>query len=127
MSCWWKILGIVSIAVSAACSSSSGGPSSSANGSCTSTGGGAMTCIDFGAGFTSSEAMQACSGTSMTFSSGSCPSTNRVGRCEISETKNGVTAADSVSFYLPDTAAAAMSGCAMENGVNGVTTTWVPN
>jgi hypothetical protein len=62
-----------------------------------------------------------------TYSADSCPSANRIGRCEITVTRNGSTGGTAVSVYPPETASSAMSICSMQNGMNGVTTTWVPN
>jgi hypothetical protein len=84
-------------------------------------------CTDFGAGFTPSDVMQICSGTMGTYSAGDCPTANRVGHCQLTETRGGVSGGDAVSFYPPNTAADVMSACAMENGMNGVTATFVPN
>jgi hypothetical protein len=84
-----------------------------------------VTCTDFGAGFTASTVMQTCAASMGTYSAAACPSTNRIGRCEITETRGSVIAADAVNFYPPETSANAMSACAMEYGVNGVTTMFV--
>jgi len=81
-------------------------------------------CTDYGEGFTTSDVTQVCTGEMGTYSAAVCPSANRVGRCEISESN---AAADAVSFYPPETAADVMSACSMENGVDGVTATFVPN
>ncbi len=87
-----------------------------------------ITCTDYGVGFTQSEVMQICGGTSTsTYSAGPCPSANRVGRCEITDSSGGMSVGESVSVYPPETAAGAKAICNMENGVNGVTTTFVLN
>jgi hypothetical protein len=127
-----KILGLASLLASVACgggSSGGGDVSTTGSGSCTTNSGGMLvTCTDYGAGFTASTVMQVCATSSMTiYSAAACPSANRVGRCEITETRGGVSAGDAVNFYPPETAAAAMSACAMENGVSGVTTRFVAN
>jgi hypothetical protein len=124
-----KTLVLASFLAIVACSSGGGGgPSTSGNGSCVATSGGmVITCTDFGAGFNANNVMQLCSTSMGTFSTGSCPSANRVGRCEVTETRGSVTAGDAVSIYAPASAAQAMMVCNSENGVNGVTTTWVPN
>jgi hypothetical protein len=90
-------------------------------------GGMLSSCTDYGAGFTTSVVMQICSTQMGTYSADVCPSANRVGRCEITETRGGMSGGDQVSFYPPSTMADVMTSCAMENGVNGVTTTYVPN
>ena len=71
--------------------------------------------------------MQECTAISATYSTSACASTNRVGRCEISISRNGVTAADAVSFYPPETISAGTQACNMENGFDGATTTFVAN
>lgn len=128
------VLGFVVVAMSVACSGTStgsggGGGGSGGDGtgagSCSDGSGGTVrTCTDYGAGFNSSAVQQSCAAPK-TFSASPCPSTNRVGRCVISITRNGNTATDSVSFYAPTTAVDAKSGCDMENGMNGVTTTFI--
>jgi hypothetical protein len=83
-----------------------------------------VSCTDYGTGFKMSDVMSLCA-TPSTYSSGSCPSTNRVGQCEITDSGNGGSAGESVSAYAPETASQGMSACSMENGVMGVTTKWV--
>jgi hypothetical protein len=131
-----KILGLASLLVSVACGGSSsgggqggaGGAGTTGSGSCTmGTGSTLVVCTDYGAGFTSSTVMQACTTSMATYSAAACPSANRVGRCEITETNGAVSAGDAVNFYPPETRAAAMSACSMENGLGGITTTFVAN
>ena len=134
-----KTLGLAGLLVGVACGgtvsgggggggSDAGGGSSTGNGSCTSSAGGAIvTCTDYGEGFTASTVMQVCTSSMATYSTSACPSTNRVGRCELTATNGGATAIDAVSFYPPETTANAMSACAMENGMGPITTTFTPN
>jgi hypothetical protein len=128
-----KILGVASLLVGVACGGSSssnggGGTNTTGSGSCaTNSGGMLVTCTDFGAGFTATTAMQNCTGSMTTYSAAACPSANRVGRCEITETSGSVTVGDAVNFYPPETAALAMQACNMENGLNGVMTKFVAN
>jgi hypothetical protein len=84
-----------------------------------------MSCDDFGQGFTDSEATQDCSSQMGTFSTSACPTAGRVGRCQI--TSSNGDARDQVSFYPPTTAADVQTACNMENGVNGVSATFVAN
>ena len=120
------VLGLAVLLVTMGCSSGGGGTSVSGNGSCSQMSGGMLvTCTDYGTGFSASEAMQICSSTMDVYSADSCPSANRVGRCEITDSGHGASAGESVSSYPPETAADAMSACTMENGVMGVTTQWV--
>jgi hypothetical protein len=139
MSSMVKILGLASLLVSLGCGGSSsggggsgggggGGGMTTGSGSCAvSTGGTLVTCTDYGAGFTASTVMQTCSSSMATYSTAACPSANRVGRCEITEMQGAVSVGDAVNFYSPETSATVMSVCSMENGLGGITTTFVPN
>jgi hypothetical protein len=128
---WWVI--VAAIAGVAACSSSGTGGGAPGiggiyvgAGSCTTTSGSVTTCTDFGKGFTTATAMQACAGTAMvTYSASDCPSANRVGCCALQGPNGG--AADAICFYPPATATDGQNGCAMQNGVQGITAMWVPN
>ena len=132
-----KTLGLASLLVTLGCGGSSsggggpgggGGGTTTGSGSCTmSTGGTLVTCTDYGAGFTASTVMQTCSASMSTYSAAACPSANRVGRCEITEMTGTVSVGDAVNFYSPETSATVMSVCSSENGVGGITTTFVPN
>ena len=127
-------LALLCSALGGACggSTSSGGSDGegfTGNGSCalstSGSGGNVTSCDDFGQGFTDSLATQACSSQMGTFSTSACPATGRVGRCQITSS-NGADR-DQVSFYPPTTAADVMAACSMENGMDGVSATFVPN
>lgn len=128
-----KALGLAALMTAACGGGTSGGGGgtgdiSAGSGSCVSSAGGTLvTCTDYGAGFTTGMVIQECSALSATYSSSACSSANRVGRCEISISRNGVTAADAVSFYPPETIGAGMQACNMENGFDGATITFVAN
>jgi hypothetical protein len=129
MSCAWKKLGLAVLLVTTACSGS-GGPSTTGSGSCLliSTPGGMLTsCVDFGAGSTPSDVMQSCNATMSIYSPGACPSANRVGRCELTGTRGGVSRGGQLCYYPPNTAADAMAACAMYHSANGFVATFVPN
>ena len=126
-------------AVLTACSGNSG-PDGTGNGSCSlmeataSLGsvvpvGATEVCLDFGPSVTDTAATQACSTAMGTYSAtASCPSANRVGRCEESaKSSSGETAALTVNFYPPTAASDIQSACNMENGMNGVTATYTAN
>jgi hypothetical protein len=127
-------LGLLAMAASAACGGTTGGGGSGADGestgtgSCASSAGGALaSCTDFGIGFTPSTVMQECSTMGMTYSPSPCPTTNRVGHCDVSVSRGGVTAADAVSFYPPETASSGQQACDTLDGFDGAMTTFVAN
>ena len=74
-----------------------------------------QTCIDFTKGYATSDAMQTCSVASgATYSSDSCPTANRVGRCTASSPDGAFTQVN--NYYAPTTASDAMTACAGQRG-----------
>jgi hypothetical protein len=124
-----QVFGAAVLLASLSCSSTTGSPTiqDTGNGSCT-TGGDAgaefPSCTDFGAGFNAGSVMSDCTSQMATYSASPCPTASRVARCELSQTMNGGSAAAVVNFYPPVTAAQVMQVCSMDNGEDGVTTTY---
>jgi hypothetical protein len=107
MKTWLGALSLMIVSFATACSNASFG-------SCTTPAqGGGSICVDFGAGYSQSLAMQSCDTSTMsTFSTEACTSTNRVGRCTLSA--GGFTR--TISFYAPLTAMDATSTCTAQGG-----------
>lgn len=124
-----NVFGAVVLLAGLSCSSTTGSPSfqDTGNGSCT-TGGDAgaefPSCTDFGVGFNATSVMSDCTSQMAAYEASPCPTANRVARCELAETMNGQSAAAVVNFYPPVTTAEVMQVCSMDNGEDGVTTTY---
>jgi hypothetical protein len=99
------------------------------NGSCSVSSGGNVTqCVDYGDGWNPSDAMSNCSKPPAgSYSSGSCPTQNRAGRCAVTLGALGVTQSSTISFYSPTTAASAMMQCGLLNTGLGSTSTFTAN
>jgi hypothetical protein len=126
-------LAVALAVVATACGSSSdssggsnnGGGSTSGSGSCTGTQSGVQTCVEFGSAYTSAAVQAACSGQGLTYNSGACTATGRVGRCTFTPSA-GASASYTAAFYT-GTAADLQAACTAMNGQGGITTTWTPN
>lgn len=92
----------------AACSDSAG--------SCTQTQGTTTFCAEYGGDVSSDNAQSSCSAGRGTYSSGSCSSTNRVGRCATTTSSGGTTITSTVSLYAPLTDAEARQFCSLLRG-----------
>lgn len=83
-----------------------------------------MGCIDYGEGFTTTDAMQDCAAHGGSYSSTACPSENRVGRCIVTALIAGATHSETQNYYTPNTSAGVMQACTRQSG-NGTTATYV--
>lgn len=97
-------------------------------GSCSSMSGGmVIQCIEFHEGFTSEQVQASCpSSASASFSTAGCTETGRLGRCEVSVSVLGVTAAQTLHYYPPLTAATAMNDC-NQRTAGGASATFTAN
>lgn len=97
-------------------------------GSCSSTSGGVVIqCIEFHEGFTTDQVQASCpSSQNVSFSTSGCIETNRIGRCEVSVSVLGVTAAQTLHYYPPTTAATAMTDC-NQRTAGGASATFTAN
>ncbi len=103
------------------------GPASTSTGSCSTPATGSVTqCIDYGIGYTASEAMQICSSGSGNYSASACPIDHRVARCIVTVVAGGANTGYTLNFYSPNTAAGEMTSCNSMN-TSAVTTMFLAN
>lgn len=97
-------------------------------GSCSSMSGGVVIqCIEFHEGFTADQVQASCpSSANASFSTAGCTATNRLGRCEVSVSVLGITAAQTLHYYPPTTAATAMNDCSQRTA-GGASATFTAN
>ncbi len=91
------------------------GCGSAAAGSCTTTSGSTMSCVDYGGTWNANSVMQGCTGSGQTYSASACTSTNRVGRCTVTSPAGGATT--TTNYYAPATASDVMTACGIVSGM----------